>query len=380
MFLGKKGILPTVVLVFTLISFGAALYYSSEAVENQKGDVGVVVQDLLALENEHKKNVIYDKYDLKQSINYFINNFIENDLNSDWSDTSLYPSLDEIKEKFAIYLSDNLKGTYDTGFRFSSGSTLVNLINTKEYSLSKTNYNINILGKDEFEFEFGYDFSLLADSIENLKYVVDLCAGDKTCWEEESDFYWEENNNLFKVKIPSGFITDTFGEKEGIALDVTVGFLLDGSVVDSESPIVENSMDLVEEPIIPVCDYSNCGEINTGPFPCLCGDEEMNVDSWCDGEMSFQTSRSCQDLPENPSCYKIDFEGSTAVKYRYDLSFDFWRRNSHILFDIWNGWAEAGSGGNWLYHADHREIGLQLENMDEREGMDYLETYDYGAC
>ncbi len=232
MFLGKKGILPTIVLVFTLISFGAALYYSSEAIDNQKGDVGAVVQDLLTLENEHKMTTIYDKHYLKQSINYFINDFIENDLNPDWSDTSLYPSLDEIKWKFAIYLSDNLKGEYEAGFRFDSRSTIVNLIEEKEYSLSRTNYNINMVGKDEFEFEFGYDFSLLSDSVEDLKYVVDLCEGNVSCWEEEANFYWEENNNIFKVEVPSGNITDTFGGKEGITLNVTVGFLFDNSLIN----------------------------------------------------------------------------------------------------------------------------------------------------
>jgi hypothetical protein len=225
MFLGKKGILPTLILVFTLISFGTALFYSGEAVKNQKGEIGIVVQDLLAIENEYKTDIIYDKQDLKQSINYFINDFIKNDLNSDWGNTSLYPSLDEIKEKFAIYLNDNLKGEYEIGFKFNSDATVIDFNGIKEYSLLKDNYEINIIGEDESEFEFGYDLSLLSDSVENLKYVVGLCDDDVSCWEEEADFHWEENNNLFKVEVPSGIITDTFGEKEGIALSVTVDFL-----------------------------------------------------------------------------------------------------------------------------------------------------------
>lgn len=239
MFLGKKGILPTLILVFTLISFGAALFYSNEAIENQKGEIGVVVQDLLDLENEHKNDVIYDKKDLDQSINDFTNDFIKTDLNSDWSDTGAYPSLDEIKEKFAIYLNENLKGEYEVGFKFDSGATIIDFEGIKEYSLLKDNYEINIVGKDEFEFELGYDLSLLSVFVENLKYVVESCGEDVSCWEEEATFPWKLDNGLFEVGFPSVIRTyeNNVVGKDEFELGYDLGLL---------SGFVENLADVVE--------------------------------------------------------------------------------------------------------------------------------------
>ena len=222
MFLGRKGILPTLVLVFTLIAIGSALFYSSEAVDNQKGEIGEVVLDLLDLENRLNNEAIYDKAYLKQSINGVVIEFAENGLNHNWNEE--YPSLDKIKENFALHLNNKLKREYDIGFVFNSGITKLQMKGIKGYNYSTENYNIDTVNGRDFEFEFDYEFSLLSDSVEDLKDVVTLCRKDTACWNREATFYWEEDNNLFKVEVPSGVITDAFGEKGVIILDATVDF------------------------------------------------------------------------------------------------------------------------------------------------------------
>ena len=224
MFLGKKGVLPTLVLVFTLISMGAALFYSSGAIENQKGEVGTLVWDLLNAENKLKNDMIYDGQFLKQSMNNLVIDFADGGLDSTWEDSSSYPSLDEIKEKFELYLNNRLNGEYEVNFVFDSGLTILKLKNIKEYGYDSTNYNISSVGGEEFEFEVLYDFSLLSDSVENLRDVVSSCGDDTSCWGVEASFYWEEDNNLFKVEVPSGIITDAFGEEGVIILGATVDF------------------------------------------------------------------------------------------------------------------------------------------------------------
>ena len=64
----------------------------------------------------------------------------------------------------------------------------------------------------------------MSDSVENFKDIVSLCGNDTSCWNNEATFYWEEHNNLFKVEIPSGIITDAFGEEEVVVLSATVDF------------------------------------------------------------------------------------------------------------------------------------------------------------
>ncbi len=222
MFLGKKGILPTLVLIFTLIAIGSALFYSSEAENNQKGEVGEIVWDLLNAENELKSEIIYDKAFLQQNMKNFLVDFADNGLGHTWNGE--YPSLDEIKDNFALYLNGKLKREYDIGYVFDADKTKLQMKGVGMYNHSTQNYNISLVSDREFEFEFDYQFSLLSDSVETLKDVALTCEEDVSCWESVATFYWEENNNLFKVEVPSGVITDAFGEEGVIVLSATVDF------------------------------------------------------------------------------------------------------------------------------------------------------------
>ena len=238
MFLNKRGLLPTLVLMFTLICFGAALFYFGEAMDNQKGYIGAAQLDFSNILVESENSLIYDEQVLKQSFSDLIVEFADKgamfpnapstfDNTRYWERGGIecYPSLNTLEENFILFLDGVMvKGDYDIDVIFKQGGgMLVELDSTKNYSASGTNYEINYVPAAKISYESDYDFSLFLENIDKVKEIVSECGSDSVCWEEKSDFYWEEDNKVFKFKLISGKITDAFGEKE-VILSAAVDF------------------------------------------------------------------------------------------------------------------------------------------------------------
>ncbi len=78
MFLNKRGLLPTLVLMFTLIAFGAALFYYGEAMDNQKGYVGMSQADFYEVLIQSEEDLLYDQMALEQRFGDIIVHFASN--------------------------------------------------------------------------------------------------------------------------------------------------------------------------------------------------------------------------------------------------------------------------------------------------------------
>ena len=91
------------------------------------------------------------------------------------------------------------------------------------YNVSGSNYEISYTPSTKIINESNYDFSLFLENVDRVKDVVDECESDSLCWEEKADFYWEEDNKVFKFELISGKIADAFGEKE-VMLSAAVDF------------------------------------------------------------------------------------------------------------------------------------------------------------
>ena len=79
------------------------------------------------------------------------------------------------------------------------------------------------VASEEIVHKSDYDFSLFLENIDKVKNVVNECGSDNICWEEKAEFYWEEDNKVFKFELISGKIADAFGEKE-VMLSAAVDF------------------------------------------------------------------------------------------------------------------------------------------------------------
>jgi len=237
MFLNKKGILPTLVLMFTLLCFGAAIFYFGEAMDNQKGYIGQAQLDFSNVLVESENSLIYDEQVLKQSFGNLIVEFGERggvNANSGTFDNfrywekggvECYPNIIDLERNFIFFLDEGMvRGDYDIDLVFEQGGgMIVKLVSLKNYTVSGSNYEIKYIPDTEIIYESDYDFSLFLENIDKVKAVVEECREDPMCWEEKSDFYWEEDNNLYKFKLVSGKITDAFGEKE-VILSAAVDF------------------------------------------------------------------------------------------------------------------------------------------------------------
>lgn len=238
MFLNKRGLLPTLVLMFTLICFGAALFYFGESMDNQKGYVGAAELDFSNVLVESESDLIYDQHAIKQRFSDIIINFAEGgvmfpnspnafDNTRYWEKGGIecYPSLDIIEKNFVKFLDNEVvRGVYDLDVIFNQGGGMkIILIPNIDYNISKGNYKISYLPTSKIIYDSDYDFSLFLDNIDKVKYVVSECDSDSLCWEEKADFYWEEHNKVFKFELISGKIADAFGEKE-VILNAAVDF------------------------------------------------------------------------------------------------------------------------------------------------------------
>jgi len=72
--MNKKGILPVITLVFTLLCLSAFLFFSPEAMDNQKDVVGATTIELMNLDFKSKADAIYDEQIIKQK---FSENFVK---------------------------------------------------------------------------------------------------------------------------------------------------------------------------------------------------------------------------------------------------------------------------------------------------------------
>ena len=237
MFLDKKGILPTLVLMFTLLCFGAAIFFFSEAMDNQKGYVGQAQLDFSNALVESENSLIYDEQVLKQSFGDLVVDFASKGGVSDNSGTfdnfnywekggvKCYPNVIDLERNFVLFLDNAMvKGDYDTDLVFKQGGGMeVKLTSLKNYTVSGSNYEIKYIPNAEIIYGSDYDFSLFLENIDKVKAIVEECGEDLGCWGTKADFYWEEDNKLYKFKLVSGKITDAFGEKE-VILNAAVDF------------------------------------------------------------------------------------------------------------------------------------------------------------
>jgi len=238
MFLNKRGLLPTLVLMFTLICFGAALFYFGEAMDNQKGYVGTAELDFSKVLIQSESNLIYDQHAIEQRFSDVIINFAEGgamfpnspsafDNTRYWEKGGIecYPNLDIIKNNFIKFLDNEVvRGDYDLNVIFNQGRGMKIILTPNiAYNISKENYMISYLPNSKIIYNSDYDFSLFLENVDKVKYVVSECGSDSVCWEEKSEFYWEEHNKVFKFELISGKIADAFGEKE-VILNAAVDF------------------------------------------------------------------------------------------------------------------------------------------------------------
>jgi len=238
MFLNKRGLLPTLVLMFTLICFGAALFYSGEAMDNQKGYIGAAQADFSNILVESENAIIYDKQVMEQSFSKVMIKFAEGgaifpnsqnafDNKRYWEKGGIkcYPSLDTMKRNLADLLEIEIIGEdYNREIIFKKGVGMVVILEPIiSYNVSGSNYEISYTPSTKIIHESNYDFSLFLENVDRVKDVVDECESDSLCWEEKADFYWEEDNKVFKFELISGKIADAFGEKE-VMLSAAVDF------------------------------------------------------------------------------------------------------------------------------------------------------------
>ncbi len=235
MLLGKKGILPTLVMIFALISVGAAFFYLIDSGVDESASLGKLQVDILKLGYNAERDIIYNKYLLDQNIeDYFVefaglgglfNEYKTDDGYSYWvrGEIGCYPSLDDLKKNFILFLGDKFNGSYTFDVLFEDGRSKIVLRTLKEYNVSGSYYNVSFKPDLERTVHSEIDFSKLYDSVEKVKEVVELCGADVDCWNTSANFSWFNHNNLFKVEIISGSVTGAFGEKE-VILKAAVDF------------------------------------------------------------------------------------------------------------------------------------------------------------
>ncbi|MCD4759969.1 hypothetical protein K8R33_03705 [archaeon] len=238
MSLNKKGeMLVHFVLVFVVLSFGLSLVLFTQAMENQKGYVGEMQLDLIQLSFDGEKDLIYDKQVLKQGFSDLIVEFgnfggnFEGDSTDDGyvyfvrGDVDCYPNIGSLESSFISLLNARMDffGGYETDLIFEKGGMVVDLDSVEEYVVDRDGYEIKHRPMGNINVFYDYDFNSFLENVDELKSVVDLCGADKGCWDNNAKFYFEENNNLFKVEMVSDSITDVFGEKE-VVLKAAVDF------------------------------------------------------------------------------------------------------------------------------------------------------------
>ncbi len=130
-----------------------------------------------------------------------------------------------MERNFVDYLNlEVVKGAYDLDVLFKQGGGMtVTLDSITPYNISGSNYKISYLPSTGVVYESDYDFNLFLENIDEVKGIVSQCGSNNTCWDENAEFYWEEDNKVFKFKLISGKITDAFGEKE-VILSAAVDF------------------------------------------------------------------------------------------------------------------------------------------------------------
>jgi len=241
MFLGKKGILPVFVLLFTIICLGAALFYLSESLENQKGVIGDKQLGVLKMYSDAQQDKIYSELLLEQNFEGFLvefasdgvmyNDQITIDRYVYWKrgEINCYPNFESIKRDFSLFINDQLDDVeYSPEILFGNdGIMKVKMISSNDYNFEEDSLKVVYKPANDYNFESDIDiglFNSIISDIEEIAFVVDECGNDNDCWADKANFYWEQDNNLFKVEVVSGIIeTESFGEKE-VILKAAVDF------------------------------------------------------------------------------------------------------------------------------------------------------------
>nr|MBA4405372.1 hypothetical protein [Nanoarchaeum sp.] len=226
--MNKKGIMPTLVLVFTLLCLGAFLFFSSEAAENQKGVIGASTVELINLDFQSKADAIYDEQIIKQN---FANDFVtlmENGAYYKQSKTSdgyvywkrdninCFPNVELVNSNLIKSINSSLKASYDFDLNFDRTKIILNLQNNKQYTSKQDNYEIKMKPKNGFSISYDYDIDSVMNNVWKVERIVNLCGDDRNCWSDNADFVWKNEDKLYKVELPSDKIVDAFGEKEVI--------------------------------------------------------------------------------------------------------------------------------------------------------------------
>lgn len=226
--MNKKGILPVATLVFTLLCLSGFLYFGLEARDNQKEVVGASTIELMNLDFQAKSDAIYDEQIVKQK---FSDNFVslaenggyyEQDKTSDgyvyWKrdKTNCFPTVELLKYNLIKYINSSEKASYDFDLTFDKTKIIINMVNNKEYSNENDNYKIKMKPKNKVTISYDYNMDSLMDNIWKVERIVNLCEDDRSCWVENANFVWKNDDKLYKVELTSDKIVDAFGEKEVI--------------------------------------------------------------------------------------------------------------------------------------------------------------------
>ncbi len=248
MFLNKKGIVPHLLLVFTLLTMGVALFLFSSAMENQKDNIGFIQQDTVNLLFEGREDLNYDKNVLKQEFSDVLIRFADNggvyhgSASSGYTywkkgEFECYPTVDSLKKSFLLFLdeglSSDIQGSYDFDLIFENNGMSVVMESNGDYSAEKEKYKISYSPGYETSVFYDYNFNSFLDGVDEVQRVISLCGDDSTCWEKEATFDWVKDNNLYKVEITSSKLIDAFGEKE-VVLKAAIDFDEVNPLVDGE--------------------------------------------------------------------------------------------------------------------------------------------------
>lgn len=225
--MNKKGILPMLVLVFTILCLGAFLYFSSEIVGNQKEVMGNGAIGLMQLDFNSKSDAIHDEQLIKQKFSErfvklaeqgFVKQAKTDDGYSYWRRDSIecYPNLEIVKVNLADSLKSGLKGNYNFDFNMDRSKIVLNLVNSKEYSKKIEKFDIKITPVNSFSVSYNYDIDKVMNNIWKVERIANLCGDDRNCWSNNADFVWKREDKVYKVELVSDKIVDAFGEKEVI--------------------------------------------------------------------------------------------------------------------------------------------------------------------
>jgi len=136
-----------------------------------------------------------------------------------------YPTEDRIKKNLGLYLNksivekldnNNLSGDFEFKFEKEDGKLKILGEPTKKLNYSRDLDNIHI----DYEVDpvlvlfLDYDLDEIMLKVLEVKEIVNSCGDNPTCWGNNADFDWTNDEKWFMFEVNIGKIKDVFGETD----------------------------------------------------------------------------------------------------------------------------------------------------------------------